>query len=235
MKSKLKALSERYQKALRTHLKQGGKTNLQPALALGRQAAALGLETLDVAGIHERALAPLAASGSRDGLTKRSEAFFAAAITPIEENHRAARRANVRLGKLKKTLNRRTLDLAASHCSLKQGIIQRKTVAQALKERREHSRKLLRESRRLQKHLQCLTRRLLSAQEAKRKQISRALHDAIAQTLLAIHVRLLTLKKEAAVNARSLKKEIASTQRLVDKSVKSIQRFAREFDVHHWP
>ena len=128
---------------------------------------------------------------------------------------------------------RRTADLAASRRSLKQGIVRRKTVEQALKKSVEHSRKLLKESRDLQKHLQRLTHQILSAQENKRKRISRDLHDEIAQTLLGINVRLLTLKKEAANDASGLKKEIASTQQLVDKSVKSIKRFAREFGIHH--
>jgi signal transduction histidine kinase len=81
--------------------------------------------------------------------------------------------------------------------------------------------------------LQCLTHQILSAQEDKRKKISRDLHDEIAQTLLGINVRLLTLKREAAINACGLKKEIASTQQLVDNSVKEIQRFAREFGIHN--
>jgi signal transduction histidine kinase len=91
----------------------------------------------------------------------------------------------------------------------------------------------LEESRRLQKHLKQLTHQILSAQEEKRKKISRDLQDEIAQTLLGINVRLLTLKKEAAVNTEGLKKEIAGTQRLVDMSMKSIKRFAREFGNHH--
>jgi signal transduction histidine kinase len=125
------------------------------------------------------------------------------------------------------------VDLTASHRSLKQGIVQRKTVEQALKKSAEHSRKLLEESCRLQKHLQRLTHQIISAQEDKRKQISRELQDEIAQTLLGINVRLLTLKKEAAINAGGFKKEIVNTQRLVDKSVRSIKRFAREFDIHN--
>jgi signal transduction histidine kinase len=137
------------------------------------------------------------------------------------------------LSRLNQTLGRRTVDLAASRRSLKQGIVRRKTVEQALKKSVEHSRKLLKESRDLQKHLQRLTHQILSAQENKRKRISRDLHDEIAQTLLGINVRLLTLKKEAANDASGLKKEIASTQQLVDKSVKSIKRFAREFGIHH--
>jgi len=235
MKQKLTGLSQRYVAALRKHLRRGPRA-IPPcgtALALGRQAAALNLETLDVVRIHEGALAALEASSSQDGVIKRAEIFFAEAITPIEETHRAALKANVRLSRLRQTLGRRTVNLAASNRSLKQGIAQRKTVEQALKKSGEHSRKLLKESRRLQKHLQRLTHQILSAQEDKRKKISRDLHDEIAQTLLGINVRLLALKREAAINTSGLKKEIASTQRLVDKSVKSIKRFAREFGIHH--
>jgi signal transduction histidine kinase len=204
---------------------------LQPAHDLGCQAAALALETLDVARMHERALATLGASSGRDDLLKRAGLFFAEAVTPIEQTHRAALEANARLTRLGKTLGRRTADLAASHRSLLQGIVRRKTVEQALKQSAEHSRKLLNESRRLQQHLQRLTHQILSAHEDKRKEISRDLHDEIAQTLLGINVRLLTLQREAAVNAHGLKKDIVSTQRLVDKSVKSIKRFAREFGI----
>jgi len=233
MKRKLTALSRRYVTALRKHLQQGPGASLQPALGLGRQAAALNLETLDVVKIHEGALAALEASSSRDGVIERAELFFAEVITPIEETHRAALNANVRLSRLRQTLGRRTVNLAASNRSLKQDIVQRKTAEQALKKSGEHSRKLLKESRRLQKHLQRLAHQILSAQEDKRKKISRELHDEIAQTLLGINVRLLTLKKGAAINVSGLKKEIASTQRLVDNSVKSIKRFAREFGIHH--
>src|ERR1035437_11009737 len=117
MKRKLTALSRRYVTALRKHLRQGPRASLQPAHDLGCQAAALDLETLDVARIHEGALATLEASSSRDGFIKRAEFFFAEAITPIEETHRAALKANVRLRQLSKILGRRTVDLAASHRS----------------------------------------------------------------------------------------------------------------------
>jgi len=233
MKRKLIRLSQRYRALLRTHLKQGPHASLRPARGLGRQAVAIGLETLDLARIHAEALATIEGSSSRDGIIERAEIFFTEAITPIEETHRAALKANVRLSQLKKRLSRRTMDLAASNRSLKQGIAQRKTVEEALKKRGEHSNKLLKESLALQNHLQHLTHQLLSTQEDKRKEISRELQDEIAQTLLGINVRLLTLKNEAVVNAKGLQKEIVSTQRLVDMSVKSIDRFAREFGKHH--
>lgn len=233
MKRKLIALSQRYLTALRQHLKQGPRASLQPARGLGRQAVSLGLETLDVARIHEDALATLESSSGKDGIIKRAEIFFTETITPIEKTHRAALKANVRLGQLNKTLGRRTVELAVSNRFLKQGIAQRKTVEKALKKSAEHAKKLLEESRQLQNHLQRLTHKILSAQEDRRKEISRDLQNEIAQTLLGINVRLLTLKKEAALNAKGLQKEIASAQRLVDISVKSIDRFAREFGKHH--
>jgi signal transduction histidine kinase len=233
MKPKLTGLSRRYQLALHKHLKQGPGASLQPARGLGRRAVTLGLETLDVARIHEGALASLETSSSRDGIIKRAEIFFAEAITPIEKTHRAALKANARLSQLNKTLGRRTVDLAASNRSLKQGIVRRKAVEQALKKSAGHYARLLKESRRLQEHLRHLTHQLLTAQENKRAKISRKLHDEIAQTLLGIHVRLLTLKKEATVNTKGLKKEIASTQRLVEKSVKTMSWFAREFGKQH--
>ena len=83
--------------ALRKHLKQGPRASLQPALGLGRQAVALGLETLDLARIHEQALATLELSNSKNGFIKRAEIFFTEAITPIVETHRAARQSKVRL------------------------------------------------------------------------------------------------------------------------------------------
>lgn len=230
MKRKLTA---RYVTALRKHLKQGPRASLQPARELGRQAVSLGLETLDVARIHQEALATLEASSSRDGVIERAETFFTETITPIEKTHEAALKTNLRLNQLNKKLGRRTVDLAVSKRSLKQRIVRRKTAEKALKKSEERSKKLLEESHRLQKRLQHLTHQFMAAQEDKRKQMSRDLQDEIAQTLLGINVRLLTLKYEAAVNTEGFEKEIASTQRLVDKSVKQIKQVAREFGVSY--
>jgi signal transduction histidine kinase len=233
MKHKLIALSQQYVAALRKHLKQGPRPSLQPARGLGRQAVAIGLETLDLARIHKGALATMESSSSQGGVIKRAGVFFAEAISPFEETHRAALKTNVRLSRLNKSLGQHMADLAASNRSLKLGIARRKTVEEALKKRGEHSKKLLEESLVVQKQLQYLIRQLLSAQEDKRKEISRDLQDEIAQTLLGINVRLLTLNQEAAINAKGLQKDIVSMQRLVEISVRSIDRFAREFGKHH--
>jgi signal transduction histidine kinase len=233
MKQKLTGLSRRYAWALKKYLRQGTGATAHPARGLGLQAVKLGLETLDVAKIHAATLAKLEASSSRDGIIKRAEIFFTEAVSPIEKTHHAALKASADLSKVHKALYRRVSDLAVSTRSLKQSIVRRKTAEQALKKGEGRSKKLLEESRRLQKHLRHLTRQILTAQENERKQISRDLQDEIAQTLLGINVRMLTLKKEAAAGAERFKKEIASTRRLVDKSMNTIKRFAREFCVYH--
>jgi two-component system sensor histidine kinase DegS len=228
MKRTTARLSQQYVAALRRFLKQGPRASVQPARSLGRKAMALELETLDVARVHEAALASLEASSSQDGIIKQAQIFFTEVITPIETTHRAARKTSGDLNRLTKTLSRRTAELTASGRRLKRGIIQRKVAEKALKKSGKHRTDLLEQSRLVQQHLRLLTRQILSAQEANRTKISRDLHDEIAQTLLGINVRLLALKNESVANAEGLKKEIANTQRLVEKSKKALSRFVRE-------
>jgi two-component system, NarL family, sensor histidine kinase DegS len=145
------------------------------------------------------------------------------------ETHRAARESKTQLNRLNETLNRRTVELAVTNRQLQRGIIRRKRVEGALKKSGKHYARLLKDSLQLQEVLRQLTHEVLTAQEDERKKISRELQDEIAQTLLGINVRLLSLKQEARTNTKGLKNEIASTQRLVLKSAKSVRRVAREF------
>jgi len=229
MKQKLTKLSQRYVTALRKHLQQGPRASLQPALGLGRQAVALGVETLELARIHERALTTLGLFNSKNGVIKRAEIFFTEAITPIMETERAARQTKVDLSRLKETLGQRTEELAVTNRQLQRGVVRRKAMEDAFEKSGQHHHKSLEESLQLQKRLRQLTHQVLVAQEDERKNISRELQDEIAQTLLGINVRLLSLKQEARNNTKGLKNEIASTQRLVVKSAKSVRRIAHEF------
>jgi signal transduction histidine kinase len=61
---------------------------------------------------------------------------------------------------------------------------------------------------------------------ARRRRVSRELHDEVAQVLTGINLHLARLKKEAMADTRDLKKQIARTQRLVEKSVNVVHRFA---------
>ena len=227
MKRKLIQLSQRYVGALRQHLKQGPRASLRPALGLGRRAVALGVETLELARIHERALVLLEAGGGKDGFARQAEIFFIEAIVPIVETHRAARQSKAQLDQLNKMLGRRTVELAATNHQLQRGIVRRKNMETALKKSSEHYAKLLEDSLHLQQGLRQLAHQVLAAQEDERKKISHELQHEIAQTLLGINVRLLSLKQEARNNTKGLQNEIASMQRLVLKSAQSVRRVAR--------
>jgi signal transduction histidine kinase len=224
--------SRRYQSALLAYLKQGPKARPQTARGMGRRALAAGLKTLDIAKLHEQILVTRALPGipanKRVVLIHRAGIFFTEAITPIEKIHRTAREAARHLNKIVEMLSQRTVQLAASNLELEQEIVQRKAVEAALKKSEHHYGELLAQSDRLQEQLRQLSRQILSAQEEERREISRELHDVIAQTLTGINVRLAALSKEAAHNTKGLDRNIARTQRLVEKSVDIVHQFARE-------
>jgi signal transduction histidine kinase len=231
MKQKSTQLPQRYLVALEKHLKQGPQASLLPALVLGQLAVTLGLETLDLARIHEQALVTLELSNTRNAFSKLAGIFFNEANIPIEETHRAARRNKAHLGRLMTTLGQRTKELADSRRELQQGATQRKVMEDGFAKRGRHHQKCLEESLELQKRLRQLTHRVLAVQEDDRRKISHELQDEIAQTLLGINVRLLSLKSEARKNTAGLKNEIASTQRLVAKSARLMQQTGRKIDI----
>jgi signal transduction histidine kinase len=230
METKLNGLSRRYQTALHKHLEQGVRASPPSADRFGRQALAVGLETLDLARIHEQALTAFASPSSsrrtRNGVVKRAQAFFIRAVAPIERTHRTAMDANVRLSERDQALRERIRELAAANRQLKKEILQRQAAEKALKKSEQHYSLLLEQSRHMQEQLRSLSRQVLSAQEDERKRISRELHDEVAQVLTAVNLHLSTLKKEATADTRGLKKMITRTQRLVEKSVNVVHRFA---------
>ena len=190
---------------------------------------------MDLARCHEQALMTLVSSGglarNKQAVIARAKTYFAETLVPLEKTHRAAMKADIRVHQLTKTLRRCTKESSASIRHLKRSIIQRQRAEAALKKSGKQHAKLLAEAHRLQEHLRHLTHTSMSAQEDERQTTSRRLHDEIAQTLLGIHVRLLTLKKAAKANTGNIKKEIADTQRLVMESVKTIHRAAGGFGI----
>jgi two-component system sensor histidine kinase DegS len=232
MRRKLNGLSQRYVTALRAHLGRAPGGSLLPARVLGRKAMALGLETLDLARVHERALITLVLPGgtarARAAMVRSAGRFFAEAVTPIEKTHRTAREANASLNQSIQALNQRSVALIASNRRLQQEIRQRRSVELSLRKSERHYSRLLEQSRLMQEQLRRLSRQLLLAQEEERKAISRELHDEIAQTLTGINVRLAALKTEATRSTRGLQQKISVTQRLVERSVAIVHRFARE-------
>ena len=217
--------SRRYQMAMHRFLRQEKSASLLPAARLGRRAVTLGLETLDVARLHGQALTALAPLGgssrtTRHKTTERAKVFFAEAIVPIEETHRAAMKAGVRIGQLTRTLRRRTRASSVSVGQLERAIAQRQAVEAVLKQSADRHAKLLAKAERLQKQLRHQTRELLSGQEDERQKTGRELRNEIVQALVAIELSLLALGTSASANTGKLDKEIANAQRLVRQSRK---------------
>lgn len=232
MKQPSIGMFQRYLVALRKHLRPGGGGAVadQAAARLGGAAVALGVETLALAQIHERALLALAVPPGKLALRKRAEQFFAQANAPIEATHRGACRSKIVLLRLETQLSLRTTELAVAHRQLQQGEAQRQRVQRASAQTGKEQARYLAESLQLQNLLRQLTHRVLAAQEDERLKISHELQDEIAQTLVGIQVRLLTLQHEARGNTKHLKNQIAKAQQMVVNSAKSVRQFARKLN-----
>lgn len=235
--SPMNRLSDKYLAALRAHFEHGPRVSLKAARQIGSAAVAAGLETLDLARIHEQALRQLllpdAAADRRAALTARAAAFFTEAITPIEQTHRAALQTSADLIHLHETLDERTLDLADAGRELHKQVTARAAAKSALEDSQRTTDELLKRSRNLEKHLRALTHESLSAAEAERRRLSVQLNDEIAQSLLGVHIRILALKNEVAANHTNLARKIAATRSLVDASAKTLSRLAHEFSIQH--
>jgi len=235
--SPLSRLSGAYLAALRIHCMQGSQASSQAAHEIGREAIAIGLETLDLARIHHHALAQLQGPNSnprrRTDLTARAAAFFTEAITLIEETHSAAQETAADLTQLHAELAERTRDLAKAKDELERRIAARSTAETTLRKSQKTSDQLLKDSQVLEKQLQDLTHQLLSATECEQQEMSRQLNNEIAQTLLGLHMRILALKNEASANHANITQEIAATKRLVTDAKKSTSRLTNEISKRH--
>ena len=148
--------------------------------SLGRQAVALGLETLDLAKTHVKALSTLISSSdsskTRQSTIKRAKEFFDEAAIRIEKTHRAALEADALIRQMNQRLKLRDKESLVSNRLLKKSVLRRKGAEAALKSSGERHRKLLGEANRVLKHLRHLTRACLSAQEDDWKSVSHEWH-----------------------------------------------------------
>jgi len=235
--AQLSKLSGQYLTALRIHFEQGPHARLQGAHELGREAVANGLETLDLARLHEQALGTLllleCSPVTREDLTKRAEAFFTEANMPIEETHCSALEAGDDWNQVNATLKQRTRELTDSNREIQQQITKRETSEDAFTDSRSAASRLLKDSLVLEASLQKMARKVLSTTEDERKKMCLRLGGEIAQTLLGIKLRMLALNKEIATNDETLTKEIAIIQRLVEDSTGIIKQLAHEFSIEN--
>jgi signal transduction histidine kinase len=229
---KLPAFTRSYQSALRAFLKD--ETDSEPAVArkIGVQAMTIGLETLDLARVHQDSLAevlsPDEPSEPRETMIRRATRFFAEANRPIELTHRGAREESAELEDVAGRLNQRTKELSDSNAELIKEIEHRRKVEESLRTSEQASSQHLEKSVQLQKELRLLSRRLLFIQEEERKRISRELHDNIAQTFASINLQLTALKTGTISDTKEFHQSIERTQILLEKSVEMVHRFARD-------
>lgn len=167
-----------------------------------------------------------ATKAEKSKILKRAARFFAEAIACADtlQKNPAVRE----LVKSVETLSRHALELAALRKELQQALKEKNAAFLILQKNQAHNTQLLKKSESLQIQLRRLSRKLLTAQEDERLEISRDLHDVIAQTLAGINIKLSTLKQQSSSNSKGLLRNISSTQRLVEKSVHIVHQFACE-------
>ena len=228
--------AQRYQAALRLHLRprQRGPVSPRSARLLGSVALSLGLDTSALARVHDRALADLTLPpGSSNGANGSAPptlagGFFIAALLPIERTNQTARTVARQAPKLQSLLRLRTDDLTRIRRRMRRELVRQQSDKAKLEQAALHYSQLLARSRRMQEESRRLAHQVLLAQEEERKEISRELHDEVAQILAGINVQLAALKEAAALNSRTLRHRISLTQRLVERSVQVVHRYARE-------
>ncbi len=94
----LSRLSGQYLAALQSYIEQGPQAGFEAAHGLGNEAVTLELGTLELAKMHDEALAALVPAGgaadSQEEVTARAAAFFAEVQRPVEKTPRLARAAD---------------------------------------------------------------------------------------------------------------------------------------------
>ncbi len=199
--------AHRYQTSLQRYLCQKLSSNFKPACKLGSQVADLGMETLELAQIHEQSLIHILShedsSLAQKKIILKAKNFFNETNCSIEKTHIIMLRKEDRLNQLTHELLNLTAELKASRVHIEKEIIKRKKAESALVKSNANHVNLMQISRRLRLLLRSQTQAILTTQEKERKKTSRVLQDKIAQALLGINIELLAMKvSDKKVEAR---------------------------------
>jgi len=227
MSDSMSSLARQYSTHLRNFAAHGREDILAQAYSLGRAALAIGLGVLDMARVHQGALNELLGKGKHPDALIAAETFYLESLAPFEATHRGFRETNLNLQHAIAALKRRNLELAAANEKLLGEIRERRQTQAALRESREHFRKLFRQAQKMQQNLRALSDKILHAQEEERKRISRELHDETSQALTVISVMLASLKqREPTVDVQH--QRIRDAQELLQDTMTSLHDFARD-------
>lgn len=223
-------LPELYKTALRSHLskQRPAKGFSRDALRIGQNALALGVDTLELARIHDMTLVTMNIGSGNKRQLIRAARFFSTAIIPLEKAHQAAQQSDVISNRLDNPLALRAQELSNANRFLKLRTSHQKCVADNLRKGLMEHATLLKESLKVQDGLRQSMRKVMEKQEKGRHRISLTLQDDIVQTLLGIELRLESVERDARENLKELKSKLANSQRLVEEAVLSIRAIARE-------
>jgi signal transduction histidine kinase len=233
MTNNSKTLFTHYSRALQQHLDRGSPVTLRAAAHLATRSNALGVGVTALYRCHGRTMAPMLASGNAayDQKVGRTHAFFSEVLRAMAQT-RAGDGGDGQAKREQAALSAKALKLTAQNLLLsrdnaRRALLQSKLSASLQTSNARHK-LLLTQAQVAQAQLRRLSHNILSVQEEERKEISRELHDEIAQTLAGIGVHLAALKDAASVNTHVLRQKIGRTQRFVERSVKIVHRFARQ-------
>jgi PAS domain S-box-containing protein len=151
MNSRARKLARQYAATLGRYLDRQQESLLQQAYELGRTAIAGGMGLLDVARIHQRALAscglPAPGPEIESSSLRAAEVFFREALSPFEATHRGFREANLELRQLNAELERRNAELGAMNRELTREIAERRRVERALQDSESKFRSVVQSAR----------------------------------------------------------------------------------------
>ena len=224
----LAVFKRRYAAGLRSYLlrETSPRAATQVQLRLGQRAARLGIGVLEVARMHERCLQQLPGLRGRSVVQERAGLFFRDVIRPLLARVAVISRSRLATSRLELRLKRRNAELESTRARLQRSVLVRQRLQATLKRSGDQNSRLLAQSLRMQEVFRQTTRRVLIRMEEERGKVSRQLHDDVAQTLLGINVRLISMRKDASDQSRWFRTRMASTRRLVGQSAKSMKSMA---------
>jgi signal transduction histidine kinase len=230
MNSHLSKLARRYLVTLRKFAADRREVDLERGYELGRWALAQKFGVLDMARVHQQAVAtllPLLPQAKQKDTLEAAEEFFLESLSSFEATHRGFGDTNNRLQRLIVEQAERNDDLARINYKRTEEIRRRKLTEKALRQSEKHYRKLFDEARAMEDALRDLSNKVLDVQEDERKRISRELHDETGQALTAISVTLASLRRNEAFSETG-QRRLGEAQRLLETTMETIHNFARE-------
>lgn len=214
------ALSRRYAAALSRHLEGDAGEGMETASELGGDGAAAGISIIDIARIHEEALALVTRADSwlAGDAVRRAQEFFIAVLKPMATSAVQPPAQTASATQITNRLKVSNADLQASERKARKHTRLRRSSEEVLRQKRVRLVQALKESHALEGDLRRLARRTLAALERERAEFSQLLQDEVAQSLIGIRLRLARIEEKRTSEAEKLLGDITDAGGLVEAS-----------------